>query len=145
MDKNPLSLFAKMGAVAVGGLVTLSFTSSLVIGGIRNVTEAKRKKTAPPCSVCNGRGFMQCKLCGGRATIDWSPLYDPVISKLCVCPTCEGNRKIASSQFAITHSLLLSNAAIDFPTHGFNVVSTALEKAMIDADILFPRTWNQVH
>ncbi|GLJ46482.1 hypothetical protein SUGI_0979620 [Cryptomeria japonica] len=81
-----------MGAVAVGGLVTLSFTSSLVIGGIRNVTEAKRKKTAPPCSVCNGRGFMQCKLCGGRATIDWSPLYDPVISKLCVCPTCEGNR-----------------------------------------------------
>jgi len=51
-----------------------------------------QKKTAPQCACCKGRGFTECRLCKGESTIDWSPLYDPVISRPCVCPTCDGNK-----------------------------------------------------
>lgn len=92
MRGNPLRLVLVTGGVVAGGFLGLSFVSSFAIQGLRAVTEAKRKKTAPPCAVCKGRGVMECKLCRGNANIEWSPLYDPVVTKPCVCPTCEGNR-----------------------------------------------------
>lgn len=53
-----------------------------------------QKKTALPCGVCKGKGFYICKLCNGNATIQWSPLYDPVAINPCLCPTCDGNRLV---------------------------------------------------
>ncbi|KAK3029109.1 hypothetical protein RJ639_039253, partial [Escallonia herrerae] len=49
-------------------------------------------KRGNPCGVCKGKGFCPCKLCKGKSTIEWSPLYDPVVINPCLCPTCDGNR-----------------------------------------------------
>lgn len=65
-----------------------------------------QKKFAMPCGVCKGKGFYICKLCKGNATIEWSPLYDPVFINPCLCPTCEGNRLVTVHFF---HSLIFSN------------------------------------
>ncbi|KAJ7530791.1 hypothetical protein O6H91_14G019400 [Diphasiastrum complanatum] len=89
---GPLRLVATAGVMILGGIYTVSLVSSLAVKAIESVIENKRKKTAPPCGVCKGLGFVQCKLCKGKSVIDWSPLYDPVVLKPCVCPTCEGNR-----------------------------------------------------
>ena len=54
-----------------------------------------QRKVALPCGVCRGKGFYKCKLCNGNATIEWSPMHDPVAINPCLCPTCEGNRLLS--------------------------------------------------
>jgi hypothetical protein len=58
-----------------------------------------QRKVALPCGVCRGKGFYICKLCKGNATIEWSPLYDPVAINPCLCPTCDGNRLLSDFTF----------------------------------------------
>ncbi|CAL9079567.1 unnamed protein product [Musa textilis] len=79
-------------AFIFGGLFTLSLASSVAMRSLQSLAEAKRKKVALPCSACKGKGFYGCKLCNGKSTIEWSPLYDPIVINPCLCPTCEGNR-----------------------------------------------------
>ncbi|CBI28163.3 unnamed protein product, partial [Vitis vinifera] len=50
------------------------------------------KCVALPCGVCRGKGYYICKLCKRNSTIEWPPLYDPVVINPCICPTCDGNR-----------------------------------------------------
>ncbi|XP_010250004.1 PREDICTED: uncharacterized protein LOC104592363 [Nelumbo nucifera] len=88
----PLRMVASAAAIFFGGVFTMSLASSVTIRALQATSEAKRKKVAMPCGVCKGKGFYPCKLCKGKSTIEWSPLYDPVVINPCLCPTCEGNR-----------------------------------------------------
>ncbi|XP_044464071.1 uncharacterized protein LOC123194752 isoform X2 [Mangifera indica] len=92
MIPRSLQVLGTCATIIVGGFVTLNFASTVTLGALRAVTEAKRKKVAAPCGSCKGKGFYICKLCKGNATIKWSPLYDPIFINPCLCPTCEGNR-----------------------------------------------------
>ncbi|PRQ46450.1 putative Heat shock protein DnaJ, cysteine-rich [Rosa chinensis] len=92
MIPKPLQTVGKGAAVIVAGFLTLNLASTATIGAIRFAVESRRKKTALPCGVCKGKGFYICKLCKGNATVQWSPLYDPVAINPCLCPTCDGNR-----------------------------------------------------
>ncbi|KAJ0791358.1 putative Heat shock protein DnaJ, cysteine-rich domain superfamily [Helianthus annuus] len=58
------------------------------------LSSSMNKKNTRSCDVCKAKGFYMCKLCKGNATIDWSPLYDPVFINPCLCPTCDGHRYI---------------------------------------------------
>ncbi|KAL5698087.1 hypothetical protein ACHQM5_029168 [Ranunculus cassubicifolius] len=87
-----LRVLGTAAAVFLGGMFTVSLASTVTIRALQSVTEAKRKKFSTPCGVCQGKGFYTCKLCKGDSTIQWSPLYDPVVINPCICPTCEGNR-----------------------------------------------------
>ncbi|CAL9201305.1 unnamed protein product [Musa hybrid cultivar] len=88
----PWRVLGTATAFVFGGLFTLSLASSVAMRSLQSLTEAKRKKVALPCSACKGKGFYGCKLCNGKSTIEWSPLYDPIVINSCLCPTCEGNR-----------------------------------------------------
>ncbi|KAH7546438.1 protein BUNDLE SHEATH DEFECTIVE 2, chloroplastic [Ziziphus jujuba] len=92
MIPKQLRTMATGAAVILGGIFTLNLVSSATIATLRLATEAKRRKVALPCRVCKGKGFYICRLCKGNATIQWSPLYDPVAINPCLCPTCDGNR-----------------------------------------------------
>jgi len=87
-----LRVVATAGAAVAAGMFTLSMASSVSLNVLSTVVEKRRKKTAPPCACCKGRGFTECRLCKGESTIDWSPLFDPVINRPCICPTCDGNK-----------------------------------------------------
>ncbi|KAL6984870.1 hypothetical protein U1Q18_018250 [Sarracenia purpurea var. burkii] len=89
---QPLRTLASAAAVMLGGMLTLSLASSAAIRTLQAITEAKRKKLALPCGVCKGKGFYSCRLCKGNSTIEWSPLFDPLVINPCLCPTCDGNR-----------------------------------------------------
>ncbi|KAI3920334.1 hypothetical protein MKX01_000673 [Papaver californicum] len=89
---EPLRKLGMAAGIFFGGVITLSLASSLTIRALQTVSEAKRKKGASPCGICRGKGFYICKLRKGNSTIEWSPLYDPVVINPCLCPTCEGNR-----------------------------------------------------
>ncbi|KAI3928813.1 hypothetical protein MKW98_024414 [Papaver atlanticum] len=89
---EPLRKLGTTAGILFGGVITLSLASTLTIRALQTVSEAKRKKGASPCGVCRGKGFYICKLCKGNSTVEWSPLYDPVVINPCLCPTCEGNR-----------------------------------------------------
>ncbi|XP_031474535.1 uncharacterized protein LOC116246807 [Nymphaea colorata] len=89
---RPLRILATTAAVFVGGVFTLSLSSSLAIRALQSVSDAKKRKIATRCEACNGSGFYPCKLCKGKSTIEWSPLFDPVVINPCLCPTCEGNK-----------------------------------------------------
>ncbi|XP_057968970.1 uncharacterized protein LOC131158248 [Malania oleifera] len=89
---RPLRVLGTTAAVFFGGMFTLSLASSFTIRTVKAVAEAKRKKVALPCGVCRGKGFYICKLCKGASTIEWSPLFDPLVINPCLCPTCDGNR-----------------------------------------------------
>ncbi|CAJ2634832.1 protein BUNDLE SHEATH DEFECTIVE 2, chloroplastic [Trifolium pratense] len=88
---RPFQTWIKGFAVIFGGIVTLNVASTLTLKAFQIASENKRKKTALPCMSCRGKGFYTCKLCNGKATISWSPMYDPIAINPCVCPTCEGN------------------------------------------------------
>ncbi|KAH7681739.1 Heat shock protein DnaJ cysteine-rich domain-containing protein [Dioscorea alata] len=88
---QPLRALASAAGFVVGGIFTLSLASSVAIRVLQNAAESKRK-FARPCTMCKGKGFYVCKLCGGNSTIKWSPLYDPIVINPCLCPTCDGNR-----------------------------------------------------
>ncbi|KAL3677753.1 hypothetical protein R1sor_020709 [Riccia sorocarpa] len=90
--RGPLPLVTTAGAVIVGGILAVSFVSSAFLGAFRSLSEANRKMTAPPCRICKGRGFTECRLCKRSSVIHWSPLLDPVVKKPCLCPTCDGNK-----------------------------------------------------
>lgn len=92
MIPKQVGFLGATAAIIFGGFVTLNVASTITLGALRAASEAKRKKFAMPCGVCKGKGFYICKLCKGNATIEWSPLYDPVFINPCLCPTCEGNR-----------------------------------------------------
>ncbi|RAL44363.1 hypothetical protein DM860_011640 [Cuscuta australis] len=83
-----LTLIAGASAL-VGALCTVGS----VAGSIHRRNSAlKREKNGKLCGVCKGSGYYSCKLCKSKGTIQWSPLYDPVVINPCVCPTCEGNK-----------------------------------------------------
>ncbi|KAG0626126.1 hypothetical protein M758_2G104200 [Ceratodon purpureus] len=92
MRGGPLRIVATAGAAVAAGMFTLSMASSVSLGVLSTVVERQRKKTAPQCACCKGRGFTECRLCKGESTIEWSPLYDPVVPRRCLCPTCDGNK-----------------------------------------------------
>ncbi|KAJ7956651.1 Heat shock protein DnaJ, cysteine-rich domain containing protein [Quillaja saponaria] len=92
MNPKPLRKLIAGAAVILGGIFTLNMASTVSLKALQFASEAKRRKIAFPCRVCRGKGFYLCKLCKGNATIEWSPLYDPVAINPCLCPTCEGNR-----------------------------------------------------
>ncbi|KAJ0977783.1 hypothetical protein J5N97_013257 [Dioscorea zingiberensis] len=91
-SRQPLRALASAAGLVFGGIFTLSLASSVAIRALQSNAESKRKKVARPCTVCKGKGFYVCKLCGGSSTIEWSPLYDPIVINPCLCPTCDGNR-----------------------------------------------------
>ncbi|RVW52359.1 hypothetical protein CK203_072074 [Vitis vinifera] len=78
---QPLRALGAATAIISGGMLALSLASSLTMRTLRAAADAKRRK-----------GYYICKLCKGNSTIEWSPLYDPVVINPCVCPTCDGNR-----------------------------------------------------
>ncbi|KAJ8751601.1 hypothetical protein K2173_016852 [Erythroxylum novogranatense] len=106
MIPKPLRTVAASTAIIVGSLVTLNIASSITIGALRLATEAKRRKLELPCGICRGKGFYICKLCKGNATIQWSPLHDPVAINPCLCPTCDGNRFVVLLEFLAWLSLI---------------------------------------
>ena len=55
-----------------------------------------------PCGACEGKGTYACRLCRGSATIEWSPMHDPVFVNPCLCPTCDGTRLATSAAGAAT-------------------------------------------
>eukprot|EP00899_Mesostigma_viride_P007023 jgi/Mesvir1/16321/Mv09815-RA.1 len=77
------------GTLLVGGLIT-SLVSTGAMKVATMVTDSHKRKTAPPCSVCNGARFVPCDMCRGSSAISWSPFEDPQVKRLCVCPTCDG-------------------------------------------------------
>ncbi|THG00302.1 hypothetical protein TEA_014671 [Camellia sinensis var. sinensis] len=89
---HPLRKVASAAAILVGGALTLSLATSATIRTLQAIVDAKQKKFALACGVCKGKGFYICKLCKGKSTIHWSPLYDPLVINPCLCPTCDGNR-----------------------------------------------------
>ncbi|KAL2929509.1 3-oxoacyl-[acyl-carrier-protein] synthase 3 [Bienertia sinuspersici] len=75
-------------------MIALSLAASTTLKVIRCATEAKRKSLAKPCHVCKEKGFYICKICKGNASIQWSPLYDPIHINPCQCPICDGHRLV---------------------------------------------------
>ena len=66
-----------------------------------------------PCGACEGKGTYACRLCSGSATIEWSPMHDPVFVNPCLCPTCDGTR-LAISSMALLFSVLLLLGSCDY-------------------------------
>ncbi|RVX10917.1 hypothetical protein CK203_013296 [Vitis vinifera] len=90
--------------------------SSVTMRTLRAAGDAKC--VALPCGVCRGKGYYICKLCKRNSTIEWPPLYDPVVINPCICPTCDGNRH---EELMVSHCIT-----------GYNDVSTVWERAIID-------------
>ncbi|KAL7600083.1 hypothetical protein Lser_V15G24033 [Lactuca serriola] len=97
-----LRTLAKGAAVTLGGIFTITMISTTAITlltqhkqnqfGSPSSSSSMKKKNTISCDVCRGKGFYMCKLCKGNATIEWSPLYDPVFINPCICPTCDAHR-----------------------------------------------------
>ncbi|KAL4589742.1 hypothetical protein LXL04_002651 [Taraxacum kok-saghyz] len=95
-----LRTLARGAAVTLGGIFSVVTISSTAITLFTQHTQHQfgspssciKKKNTSLCDACRGKGFYMCKLCKGNATIEWSPLYDPVFINPCLCPTCDGHR-----------------------------------------------------
>ncbi|XP_071715585.1 uncharacterized protein [Rutidosis leptorrhynchoides] len=88
-----LRTLVKGAAVTIGGIFSVTVLSSTAVTLFTLHKKDKfGSKNARSCDVCRGNGFYMCKLCKGNATIEWSPLYDPVYINPCLCPTCDGHR-----------------------------------------------------
>ncbi|KAF5945080.1 hypothetical protein HYC85_015308, partial [Camellia sinensis] len=88
---TPTAQVSSAASILVGRALTLSLATSATIRTLQAIVDAQQKKFALACGVCKGKGFYICKLCKGKSTIHWSPLYDPLVINPCLCPTCDGN------------------------------------------------------
>ncbi|KAK1392545.1 Plastid transcriptionally active 5 [Heracleum sosnowskyi] len=88
MSGSLIPVLAKATGVVITGVVTTALVSSAIKLNYQN----HKIKNGKECGVCKGKGFYKCKLCKGKSTIEWSPLYDPIVINPCLCPTCDGNK-----------------------------------------------------
>ncbi|CAA7409011.1 unnamed protein product [Spirodela intermedia] len=89
---RPLRAVGAAAGFLVGGFLAVTLGTVATYEAVRKRDEARRRKSAPPCGVCKGKGFQACKLCRGSSTVEWSPLYDPIAISPCLCPTCDGRK-----------------------------------------------------
>ncbi|CAO2176740.1 unnamed protein product [Urochloa humidicola] len=90
--RRQLQSVGRAAAYLGGGFLLLSAASSVAVRSLRALSEANQRKFAMPCGACEGKGTYACRLCRGSATIEWSPMHDPVFVNPCLCPTCDGTR-----------------------------------------------------
>ncbi|KAK3272333.1 hypothetical protein CYMTET_19367 [Cymbomonas tetramitiformis] len=79
------------GALAIAAGAAFVTTSVTVAVG-RSIISARKKKTGITCGVCSGERRVSCKLCKGKAVIDWSPFPNAMVKRYCLCPTCGGKQ-----------------------------------------------------
>ncbi|KAM7268924.1 hypothetical protein ACFE04_011090 [Oxalis oulophora] len=99
MIPKPIRVLGTTTGLVFGGLLTLRIISSLTVKVVGSIVDNRQKKFAVPCGECRGKGFYICKLCNGNATIQWSPMYDPLVINPCLCPTCDGHREEAAGHW----------------------------------------------
>jgi len=90
--RRQLQSVGRLAAYLGGGFLLLSAAASVGVRSLRALSDANQRKFATPCGACEGKGTYACRLCRGSATIEWSPMHDPVFVNPCLCPTCDGTR-----------------------------------------------------
>ena len=89
---------ANPGVRAVGGVVAtfagafggLAAVTAIATGVSRKVVVSRLRASGAVCYLCQGRKFVTCRTCGGDKAIEWQPLANPGVRRLCACPTCGG-------------------------------------------------------
>ncbi|CAK7335686.1 unnamed protein product [Dovyalis caffra] len=133
MIPKPLRTLATGSAVILGGVLALNITSSIAVSVLRFATDLKLRRVAMPCGVCRGKGFYLCKLCKGNASINWSPLHDPIAINPCLCPTCDGNSFHYVVYYAflrlllMTYYLLQGTTLSELPREGLQMIFQMLK------------------
>uniref|UniRef100_A0A453F1E5 Uncharacterized protein n=1 Tax=Aegilops tauschii subsp. strangulata TaxID=200361 RepID=A0A453F1E5_AEGTS len=90
--RRQLQAVGRVAAYLGGGLLLLSTASTAAVRSLRFLSDTNQRKFAMQCGACEGKGTYGCRLCRGSATVEWSPLYDPVFVNPCLCPTCDATR-----------------------------------------------------
>ncbi|XP_066309106.1 uncharacterized protein [Miscanthus floridulus] len=99
--RRQLQSVGRLAAYFGGGFLLLSAASSIAFRSLRALSDANQRKYAMPCGACEGKGTYACRLCRGSATVEWSPMHDPVFVNPCLCPTCDGTRLPTSAGAAL--------------------------------------------
>jgi len=74
-------------AGAFGGLAAIT---ALATGVSRKIVVSRLRANGQVCYLCEGRKFVTCRTCAGDKAIEWQPLANPGMRRLCACPTCGG-------------------------------------------------------
>ncbi|CAD6237874.1 unnamed protein product [Miscanthus lutarioriparius] len=96
--RRQLQSVGRLAAYFGGGFLLFSAASSVAVRSLRALSDAnqcpalRQRKYAMPCGACEGKGTHACRLSRGSATVEWSPMHDPVFVNPCLCPTCDGTR-----------------------------------------------------
>ena len=84
-------------AGAFGGLAAIT---ALATGVSRKIVVSRLRANGQVCYLCEGRKFVTCRTCGEDKAIEWQPLANPGMRRLCACPTCGGKRGCRSATTA---------------------------------------------
>ena len=89
------------GAAAAKALGGVAATFGMVFGGLavvtgvatgfsRSMVVRQKRMAGHVCAQCEGRKFVVCRTCNGAKAIDWQPLDNAAVKRICACPTCGG-------------------------------------------------------
>jgi hypothetical protein len=76
------SILTVGAAIASIGLTTTTVSRALVM--------RHKKKRNMKCDACKGGKFITCRTCRGKRGLEWQPVGDASVRRVCLCPTCEG-------------------------------------------------------
>ena len=87
--KQVLSSF--FGTIATASLILVGSSAAFNIAG-KQIVKSNKKRLGKKCTLCDGLRFISCGTCKGKGAIEWQPIKNPEMERVCVCPTCSGTK-----------------------------------------------------
>ena len=87
--KQVLSSF--FGTIATASLILVGSSAAFNIAG-KQIVKSNKKRLGKKCTLCDGLRFISCGTCTGKGAIEWQPIKNPEMERVCVCPTCSGTK-----------------------------------------------------
>ena len=79
--KQVLSSF--FGTIATASLILVGSSAAFNIAG-KQIVKSNKKRLGKKCTLCDGLRFISCGTCKGKGAIEWQPIKNPEMERVCV-------------------------------------------------------------
>ena len=84
-------LLSFFGTIASATFLLVGSSAAFNVVG-KQLVKTNKKRTGRKCNLCDGLRFISCGTCKGRGALEWQPIREAEMERVCLCPTCSGTK-----------------------------------------------------
>jgi len=84
-------LLSFFGTIASATFLLVGSSAAFNVVG-KQLVKTNKKRTGRKCTLCDGLRFISCGTCKGRGALEWQPIREAEMERVCLCPTCSGTK-----------------------------------------------------